>query len=54
MKNEELIQTLAMVHNEIMEVSVKGDDVMRVANVLSQMRAIVRKLKERPEEGKEE
>lgn len=50
MKNEELIQTLAWVHNEVMEISVKGDDAVRVANILTRMRGLVHALKEQEAE----
>lgn len=46
MDGKELLTRLAEVHNRLTEISVRGEDTIRMANVLQEMRSIVMSINE--------
>ncbi len=54
MNTQQLIGTLAQIHGTMMDISVRGDDAIRMAGVLTQMRSLVQKINESANQAAEE
>ena len=46
MKQEEILSAVVTVHNILADISVKGDDTMRMAQALQQCRFLVKRMEE--------
>ena len=46
MKQEEILSAVVTVHNILADISVKGDDTMRMAQALQQCRLLVKRMEE--------
>lgn len=46
MEDKDILTVLIDVHNRLLDISVKGDDAVRMGNIITEIRTVVAKVKE--------